>query len=99
MQVLEDRFAISTGGQPMTTPLSPAYVWEISGPCRECDCYIFPHDDDEGWAKARGFALHWLEEVMDQMEVNGPKLSIEVQLRAATESDLEILGEADNEMT
>jgi hypothetical protein len=24
MQVLEDRFAISTGGQPMTTPLSPA---------------------------------------------------------------------------
>jgi hypothetical protein len=24
MQVLEDRFAISTGGQPMTTPPSPA---------------------------------------------------------------------------
>ena len=75
--------------------LSPAYVWEISGPCREYDFFLFPHDDNEGWAKAKDFALHWLEEVMDQMEANEPKLSIEVQLRTATESDLEILGVED----
>jgi hypothetical protein len=75
----------------MTKP-TPEYVWEISGPCRKHDSYILPHDDDD----ARDFALAWLEELMDQMQVGGPVLGIEVQLRAATESDLAILhGESD----
>jgi hypothetical protein len=80
------------------TDLSPEYVWEISGPCREHDSYILPHndDDDARWVSARDFALAWLEELMDQMQVGDPVLGIEVQLRAATESDLAILrGESD----
>ncbi len=78
------------------TDLSPEYVWEISGPCREHDSYILPHDDDARWMSARDFALAWLEELMDQMEVGSPVLGIEVQLRAATKSDLAILrGESD----
>ncbi len=80
----------------MTKP-TPEYVWEISGPCREHDSYILPHDDDDArWMSARDFALAWLEELMDQMQVGDPVLGIEVQLRGATESDLAILrGESD----
>ena len=79
------------------TDYTPEYVWEISGPCREHDSYMLPHDDDDDtWMSARDFALAWLEELMDQMEVGGPVLGIEVQLRAATKSDLAILrGESD----
>ena len=78
------------------TDLSPEYVWEISGPCREHDSYILPHGDDDMWMSARDFALAWLEELMDQMEVGSPVLGIEVQLRAATKLDLAILrGESD----
>lgn len=80
----------------MTDP-APQYVWEISGPCRECDTYILPHGDDTEWAQAREFALHWLEEVMDEMEPDGPKLTIEVQLKTATESDLAIFRGESNE--
>lgn len=76
---------------------TPEYVWEISGPCREHDSYILPHDDDTEWAQAREFALDWLEEIMDQMDVDGPKLGIEVRLRCATEYDLATLhGESDD---
>lgn len=79
------------------TNITAKIVWEISGPCREHDSYILPHDDDDArWVSARDFALAWLEELMDQMQVGGPVLGIEVQLRAATESDLAILhGESD----
>jgi len=71
-------------------------VWEISGPCRENDSYILPHDNDTRYVQSREFALSWLEELMDQMQVGDPMLGIEVQLRAATESDLAILrGESD----
>jgi len=69
----------------------PKYVWEISGPSREHDSYILPHDDDTEWAQAREYAFDWIEEIMDQMDVDGPKLGIEVQLRTATEYDLATL--------
>jgi hypothetical protein len=79
------------------TDSTPEYVWEISGPCREHDSYILPHGNDEArWVSATDFALAWLEELMDQMQVGGPTLGIEVQFRDATESDLAILlGESD----
>ena len=80
----------------MTKP-TPEYVWEISGPFREHDSYILPHDDDVQYMKASEFAAAWLEELMDQMQVGNPTLGIEVQLRAATEYDLAILREESNE--
>jgi len=75
----------------MTKPTPPEYVWEISGPFREHDSYILPHDDDTEWAQAREYAFDWFEEIMDQMDADGPKLGIEVQLRTATEYDLATL--------
>ena len=70
---------------------TPKYVWVISGPCREHDQYILPHYNDTEWALARKFAFDWLEEIMDQMDVDAPELGIEVRLRSATEHDLAIL--------
>ena len=81
----------------MTDP-TPKYVWVISGPGREYDYCILPHDDELKWVEAKEFAFKWLEDIMDEMDVDGPELGIEVRLRSATESDLAILREESDEL-
>jgi hypothetical protein len=65
--------------------------WEIEGPGRGYDFYVFPGDTEEQHQTVREFFLSWAEELWDQTEVGQPAMSVSIRLRKATDEDRKML--------